>query len=180
MKQYTAKDSTRTKLLPGVFGALAGALLGALIWAVIGALGYHASFVGFLMTLLVSKGYTMMHGPQGPVKRGVLIGCIVLAVLLGNIGTYLWSVHAGYAEAFAQFSEVEKQFVMSEADYFGVVLSDLVHTPAILWGFLRDMWLGLLFAGIGCIGWWKNADNEDKAPAVQASADAEPSDDAQG
>jgi len=179
MEQYPMCEEKKDNLLLSIVGALVGALLGALAWAIVGALGYIASIIGFLIAFLAAKGYDLLRGPQGAVKLIVLILCVILAVAVGNAGAYLWAVHNGYTEAVAELSAVERQLVMSEAEYFSNVLPELVNDPEIQQDFIKDMGVGLLFAVLGCFGLLKNAGKKPNKVDFTAAQDTDMTDSSQ-
>lgn len=157
MEQYPMHKKKNSNLFLGIVGALIGALIGALAWAVVGALGYIASIIGLLIAFLAAKGYDLLRGPQGMIKLIVLILCVILAVGVGNLGAYLWTIHSSYIEVVEELSTIERQLVISEAEYFSNVLPELMNDPEIQRDFLKDMGIGLLFAVLGCFGLLKNA-----------------------
>lgn len=99
MEEYKAICSEPAyNLIGGILGAMIGALLGAVVWTLVGMLGYIASIVGFLIAFLDSKGYDLLHGCPGTCKLVTLIICVILAVLVGNMGSAAFQLHQLYMD----------------------------------------------------------------------------------
>ena len=148
----------------GFIGALIGAAIGAVLWAAVGIFGYIASVVGLVIAFLAGKGYDLFKGRQGAAKVVVLILCVVLAVVAGNAGSYAWQIHDVYEEETQGLSAEEMNYVVSEAEFFELMIDD----SEIRTGFLKDCGMGLFFAALGCIGILRDAGKKkSSAPAEQ-------------
>jgi hypothetical protein len=98
MKMDERYQENQGTVVGGFIGALLGALVGAIVWALVGMLGYIASIVGFLIAFLAGKGYDWFKGRPGKIKVVILVLCVILAVFIGNIGSYAWMIHDVYQE----------------------------------------------------------------------------------
>lgn len=150
----------------GFIGALLGALVGAIVWALVGMLGYIASIVGFLIAFLAGKGYDWFKGRPGKIKVVILVLCVILAVFIGNIGSYAWMIHDVYQEELALLSDLEKTQVVSEAEFFVLLAAE----PDLQIDFFKDFAVGLLFAGLGCFGVLRDSGRK-KAEPVEEKAE---------
>lgn len=124
--------------LLGAVGALLGGLLGAGVWGLVSALGFVLSLIGVLIGFLTEKGYDLLKGKQGKGKLPILIAVSVLSVILGTFLGYLFTVmkEAGYP--FLQSASLTLYLVIFNSEMRLAVLKDLA--------------LGLLFAGLGLFG----------------------------
>lgn len=140
--------------ITGFIGALVGALLGAAVWAAVGVIGYVASVVGLLIAFLSSKGYDLLGGKPGRFKVFTLILCVILAVLIGNMGTVLYEVHAVYVEEVAKLADWQEP--IAEVEFMKMILPDLMANPELAAEYWENVLVGLLFAVLGCFGMVKN------------------------
>ena len=152
------KKRKKGSVLTGFAGAFIGAMIGAVLWAVIGVLGYIASIVGFVIAFLAGKGYDLFKGRRGAAKVVVLILCVILAVVAGNVGSYAWQIHDVYKEEVAALSAMEQQFVISEGEFFQLMIED----SEVIGGFVKDLGMGVLFAALGCYGVIRDAGGKKK------------------
>ncbi len=168
MEYYNPYEEPKGSVFLGLLGAIIGALLGAAVWALVGALGYIASIVGFLIAFLASKGYDLFHGRQGKVKVAVLILCVILAVIIGNMGTAVWQVHKAYQDE-------NVAAYLSEPAFFKLMIPLLVKDSEFIASITKDTLVGLLFAALGCFGMLKSSLNPKKknAPTQLPPSDAD-------
>ncbi len=124
----------------GASGAVIGALLGAVVWAIVLMAGWVAGVVGLLIGFLANKGYDLMKGKQGKAKLAILIVAIIIGVLVGTIGGYALITLDGMSQ-----ESIDTQYFTA---YFGMVMND----PDVQSGLVRDVVVGLLFAGLGVYG----------------------------
>lgn len=68
----------------GAVGAILGGILGAIPFAALYALGWIASFFGFLIGIAAKKGYELLGGRNGKIKGVVILLVTVLAVVLAE------------------------------------------------------------------------------------------------
>lgn len=146
-KQVKRQRNPVFPLLP-ILGALIGALLGAAAWMAVGIAGYMASIVGLLIAFLASKGYDLLGGKPGKMKIVTLVLCVILAVVLGNIGGEIYSLHTYYQEQAAQASGP----IVSEAEFLQATIPILWEESEVLGAVIKDMMVGFVFAALGCFG----------------------------
>ena len=164
---YNYAPEKKGSIIGGFIGALLGASIGAVAWTLVGMLGYMASIVGFVIALLADKGYDMFKGRQGTVKMIVLILCVVLAVGVGTVGTYVWMIHDSYTEQYNELTELEKKLLtITEAEYMQEVLSDSEVQGCMI----KDAGMGLVFGLLGSFGLIKAAKKK-KPEAAPAPVD---------
>lgn len=149
-------ENTQNKsgsILTGLIGALLGALIGAALWAGVGIAGYIASIVGFVIAFLAGKGYDLFRGRKGKVKMVVLIVCVVLAVLIGNAGSYAYMIHDVYGELLSELPAEEVQYAVSESEFYALMIED----AEVQGEFVKDFAVGMVFAVLGCFTEIRNA-----------------------
>lgn len=149
-------DNTQNKsgsILTGLIGAFLGALIGAALWAGVGIAGYVASIVGFVIAFLSGKGYDLFKGRKGKAKVVVLIVCVVLAVLIGNAGSYAYMIHDVYDELLSELSAEEAQYAVPESEFYALMIED----PEVQGEFVKDFAVGMVFAVLGCFTEIRNA-----------------------
>lgn len=151
-------------LIGGILGAVVGALLGAVVWALVGMLGYIASIVGFLIAFLASKGYDLLHGRPGACKLVTLIVCVILAVLVGTLGTTAFQIHQVYVEE-------NYSLYVTESVYFRVMIPLLLEDADFVASIVKDSLMGIAFAVLGCFGLLKAtvAKPKPQAPMAQVA-----------
>ena len=128
----------------GAIGAIVGAALGAVVWAIILIAGYVASLVGLLIGWLSNKGYDLLKGKRGKGKVAILIVAVILGVVLGTLAGYgvgTWNeINTLLAE------EGQESMAFAEyMDWFMLFLQD----GEFIGYMVKDILLGLLFAGLG-------------------------------
>lgn len=131
--------------LKGALGALIGALIGALVWAVVYLLGVIAGIVGLLIGWLAIKGYDKMGGKQNKGKLVVLIVCIIIGVLVGTYAGLIADVYkevSDYGITVGQTVELVNEVIANDSEVQGEVI--------------RDVLLGLVFAGLGVFSLLRN------------------------
>ena len=143
----------RGSILTGSIGALLGALVGAALWAGVSIAGYMASIVGFVIAFLAGKGYDLFKGRKGKIKAIVLIVCVVLAVAIGNAGSYAFMIHEVYHELLAELPEEELQYALTEGEFYALMVQD----SEVVGEFIKDFVVGLVFAALGCFTEIRNA-----------------------
>lgn len=160
-----------SNLFGGIIGAIGGSAIGAVVWALVGMLGYISSIVGFLIAFLADKGYDLLKGRQGAIKMVVLIICVVLAVVAGTVGTYVWLLHNTYNEEMAAYPASFKASY-PESEFIMECLAD----SEVQGGMLKDGALGMLFGIMGSIGLIINAKNNKKKEAPPTQQPTTPND----
>ena len=161
-------DEPQGSVLRGAIGAVIGALLGAVVWALVGMLGYIASVVGFVIAFLASKGYDLLKGRPGAPKLVILIICVILAVIVGNLGLAAYQVHQVYVEeGYAAY--------VTESKFFELMFPVLFEDGDFIGALAKDSAMGLLFAVLGCFGLLKQTVSKKKpepAPAQPEQQDS--------
>ena len=152
------KAVAESNAVTGVFGAVIGALFGAILWMIVGKMGYVASVVGFVIAILASKGYDIMKGRPGKVKTVTLTICVILAVLAGTFGTYVWVVHDVYQEQVSEMP-IYRQ-VVSEREFMAQALPAIIEDPEMRGEYLKDAGVGLFFALLGSGGTLLSSNNK--------------------
>ena len=138
--------------LMGAVGAVLGAALGAVVWALVLLAGYVASIVGLLIGWLAEKGYNLFRGKQGKGKILVLVIAIVLGVLLGTFAADAISV--------AQLISETEGAVVTYADIPAFLLDLFVTEGEYRSAVLSNIFMGLLFAGLGVFALLRKASND--------------------
>ena len=151
MEKEQSKLENRGSYATGLVGALLGAALGAVAWAALLNFGYVASIVGLLIGFLALKGYDLLKGKQGKGKVAILVIAIVLGVLLGTFGGYMWQL-AGMIGS----GELPGMSYGDLPYLFVFLLSD----SEFIAGAAKDILMGLLFAGLGTYGILRNTGKE--------------------
>jgi len=124
----------------GAVGALLGSVIGAVVWGIVLCMGYVASLVGLLIGWLSEKGYTLLRGKQGKAKLAILIVAIIVGVVVGTLG--------GYALSFAQYIAEDEAEVLTYSD-IPMLMEITLTDPETQGAVLKDVGMGLLFAGLG-------------------------------
>lgn len=151
-EETTRKEADRGNYITGLLGAFAGSALGAVLWAAVLGLGYVASVVGLVIGWLADKGYSLCRGRQGKGKVVILILAVIFGVLLGNFGydayTLAGMIQNGELPGFAL------------ADIPSMIGLLLKTEPGYLSATVRNILMGLLFAGLGVFSLLRKAGKE--------------------
>ena len=133
-------EQKNENVIGGIVGALLGSLLGALAIIVISRLGYVAAISGVIMGVCTLKGYEMLGGKFS--KKGVLISCIIMAVM----------VFLSYqVDSAISLMSVEEY---SDIGFFGLfrILNYAMLTGGINWGsYLPGLILLYAFTALGAV-----------------------------
>ena len=127
----------------GFLGAVLGALLGAIPWAIALFMGYIASVLGFLISLLSAKGYDLLHGKMGKGKLFIVTLVSAVGVVCGNIlgDVISIAVMIGKGELFgASFADIP------------AIMAELFRDAEYMDMFQTNLKLGLFFALLGIAG----------------------------
>ena len=135
------KENRTGNYFTGFIGALLGSSIGAVLWAVVMYFGYIASIIGLAIGFLAEKGYNLFRGKQGRGKTVILIIAVIFGVIVGNFGSdviYLVQmIAAGEAVGWGY------------ADIPLLMLLALMEDPEYLMYIVKNLVMGLLFAGLG-------------------------------
>lgn len=138
-----AHESTANNYLAGTIGAVVGGLLGSVLWVIIGMLGYVASIAGFAISFASAKGYTLLKGKITRAALWIIGLSSLFALIIAQFVTY------GLA-----FYRTAGTFTLPEA--LGITLRLLFISSELGGEFLKNTLIGLVFAGLGAIGTFKN------------------------
>lgn len=144
------RNSAGGSYLTGAAGAFLGAILGSVAWAILMMIGYVASIVGFLIGFLAEKGYTLLKGKNGKGKLAILIIAVIIGVLLGYF--------VGYTV------DLMKEFDMAFGEASDFVINAIQEDEKVRSAVLKDVLLGLLFAGLGVFAILRNTQKEVASP----------------
>ena len=131
----------------GIIGALIGALVGAIPWAVAYYAGWFVAVLGLIVGLASMKGYDYLRGKECRAKPIIVMLATVVAVLIANIV----AIAVGVMIEFSGDPEMAA-YSYTFLDCLGLVFLVLREDPEFLIGFVKDMLMGLLFAGLGVFG----------------------------
>ena len=135
------KENRTGNYFTGLIGALLGAAIGAVLWAVVLYFGWVTAIVGLAIGFLAEKGYNLFRGKQGKGKIFILILAVIFGVIVGNFGPDVFylvqMIAAGEAEGWGY------------ADIPLLMVLVLVEDPEYLMFILKNLGMGLLFAGLG-------------------------------
>ena len=135
------KENRTGNYFTGLVGALLGSSIGAVLWGVVMYFGYIASIIGLAIGFLAEKGYNLFRGKQGRGKIVILILAVIFGVIVGNFGSdviYLVQmIAAGEAVGWGY------------ADIPLLMLVFILEDPEYLMYILKNLGMGLLFAGLG-------------------------------
>ncbi len=132
--------------LSGAAGAFLGALGGGVVWALIMLLGYISAWIGLLIGFLAEKCYTLFKGKKGVGKVIILIFAVIFGVLVGNVGS--------------EIIAIIREFGCGVKDSFLILLAATAEIPDVRSTLIKNIALGLLFAGLGVVGLLVNTKHE--------------------
>jgi hypothetical protein len=127
-KVETPVTGAKSKLLPGIVGAILGAALGSILWIVLGMFGYISGLAGLAIFFLSMKGYILLSedlSRKGPVLSG---GISLLMIVFANYTTYVLTVCKEFntwsiKQIFSLYQNLPA--LMTEADAWGYFFKDL-------------------------------------------------------
>ena len=160
----------KENVLAGVVGAFLFSLVGGILWFVLYQIGYLAAVSGLVGVICAVKGYTFFAKTKEESKRCLIISIITTVVVLA-ISWYFcvaYDIYLAYQEWFAA-GEVEFTYTFFESVQ---VVPYFFAEPEILIGYLKDLGLGILFAGLGVIYYLSLREKKMKKQAAEAAAKA--------
>lgn len=118
----------KSKLIPGIVGALLGSLIGCVVYFLIWQLGFIASAAGLVTAVCAFKGYEMLGGVVD--KKGVFIciAMIIFSIYFANRLAWAYEAYSVYKEIGAGFFmcfRVIKE-IIKESDLTGEYYTNLV------------------------------------------------------
>lgn len=151
-EQNEQKKQERTgSYLRGFVGAILGAALGAVVWGIVLMVGYIASAVGLLIGWLAGKGYDLLKGKQGKGKVAILALAVICGVVLGTMFAALFAAIKTVLEIGSPYATIS-----DVPEIMGVVFANSEFWAAAV----KDILIGLLFAGLGVFVMLKNTGKE--------------------
>ena len=171
----------KENVLAGTVGAFLFALAGGLLWYVLWQMGFLASLSGLVGVICAVKGYTIFAKTKNEGVKCYVISAI-MAVLVLAIAWYL-CIGSDIYNAYQDWYEVgEVDFTLTFFESVQAVPLFLTE-PSILIPYVKDLLLGILFAGLGIFSYFstrkkqKQAEEQAKAlAAAKAAAQAEEAD----
>ena len=148
-------------LLRGTLGALAGSILGAVVWAVVAAFGYILSAVGLLIGFLSSKFYDLFGGKNCRAKLVIVILCVIIGVLLGNVFSLAYELSSLYDELVTEVAS--SQDVITKAEFIRECLVGEINIwqdSEVIGELAKNLLLGLVFAFVGCYSMFRGLNRE--------------------
>ena len=162
---------TKENVLAGAVGAFLFSLVGGILWFVLYQIGYVAALSGLVGVICAVKGYTFFAKTKNESKTCLVLS-VIIAVLVLAISWYLcigYDIYLAYQEWFAA-GEVD--FTLNFFESVRVIPLFLAEKE-ILVGYLANLGLGLLFAGLGVISYLSSREKKMKKQAAEAAAKAE-------
>lgn len=161
----------RENVLAGTVGALLFALVGGVLWFLLYQIGYLAAISGVVGVICAVKGYTFFTKTKKESVKCLVIASVAAVAILA-ISWYLcvsYDIYLAYQEWYA-LGEVDYTVTFFEA----IGLVPLFFTePEILSAYLGDLFMGVLFAGIGIASYLLSRKKRKAAEdAAKAAADA--------
>lgn len=141
----------------GAFGAVIGGVIGSVPWIIAYNLGWFVSWLGFLIGVAATYGYKVLGGRPGKARKWIVLAAVIISVLLSFVIELVVISMTGINELISRGYSVSYSDIPT---YIGILLDD----PQFVGRYIRDILIGLLFAGLGCFGIFRNIKQEDKLP----------------
>ena len=138
----------------GIAGAILFGLAASIPWAIVYALGWFVGWLGALIGFGVVKGYEKFGGkikkPIIPVFALIIIVCVVFAQFLGDAIQLGYYINNG--ELYGSLSDIP--------EYIKILLTE---EPEYQTTVVKNIIIGLLFAGLGVYGIFRSLINQVKS-----------------
>ena len=160
-KSTTANEN----VLAGVVGAFLFSLVGGILWFVLYQIGYVASVSGLIGVVCAVKGYTFFAKTKDESKKCLIIS-VISAVIVLVISWYFcvaYDIYLAYQDWFAA-GEVDFTVTFFEAVR---LIPYFFEDTELLVAYLKDLGLGVLFAGIGVLFYLKQREKKMKKLAAE-------------
>ena len=160
-KSTTAKEN----ILAGAVGAFLFSLVGGILWFVLYQIGYVASVSGLIGVVCAVKGYTFFAKTKDESKKCLIIS-VISAVIVLVISWYFcvaYDIYLAYQDWFAA-GEVDFTVTFFEAIR---LIPYFFEDTELLVAYLKDLGLGVLFAGIGVLFYLKQREKKMKKLAAE-------------
>lgn len=157
--------------LAGIVGAFLFSLVGGILWFVLYQIGYLAAISGLIGIICAAKGYTFFAKVKHESVKCIVISIITTVIILA-ISWYFcvaYDIYLAYQEWFAA-GEVDFTYTFFESVR---VVPFFFAEREILIAYLKDLGLGLLFAGLGVIYYLSIREKRLKKQAAEAAAKAQ-------
>ena len=160
----------KENILAGVVGAFLFSLVGGILWFVLYQVGYLAAISGLIGVVCAVKGYTFFAKTKDESVRCVIISIITTVIVLA-ISWYL-------CVAFDIYNVYQEWFAAGEVDFTYTFFESVQVVPyffedsEILIAYLKDLGLGLLFAGLGVVYYLSIREKRMKKQAAEAALKA--------
>lgn len=126
--------SKKSKLIPGIVGALLGSMIGCVVYFLLWQVGYIAAVAGLVTAICAFKGYEMLGGALD--KKGVLVcvAVILFAVYFGNRLVWTYDAYTVYQEIglgfFDCFRHIKEIIELNELtpQYYGYMVMAYLMT----------------------------------------------------
>lgn len=135
----------------GAFGAFLLGIISSIPWIIAYYFGWFVGWFGLLIAFGANKGYTLMGGKPCRARGWIVLAAVAFCVLFSTLASY------------AVYIAIE---VVSPAAYLGFIdipwlLALCFEDAEFVMGFVWDLALGYVFAGLGCWGIIKSIREED-------------------
>lgn len=160
-KSTTANEN----ILAGAVGAFLFSLVGGILWFVLYQIGYVASVSGLIGVVCAVKGYTFFAKTKDESKKCLIIS-VISAVIVLVISWYFcvaYDIYLAYQDWFAA-GEVDFTVTFFEAIR---LIPYFFEDTELLVAYLKDLGLGVLFAGIGVLFYLKQREKKMKKLAAE-------------
>lgn len=160
----------KENILAGVVGAFLFSLVGGILWFVLYQVGYLAAISGLIGVVCAVKGYTFFAKTKNESVRCVIISIITTVIVLA-ISWYL-------CVAFDIYNVYQEWFAAGEVDFTYTFFESVQVVPyffedsEILIAYLKDLGLGLLFAGLGVVYYLSIREKKMKKQAAETALKA--------
>ena len=164
--EFTSAKQPRENLLFGIVGAFLFSLAGGVLYYILYQIGFFASISGVVGVVCAIKGYSFFSG--GESRRGIVISVIttVLVIMIAWYVCVSGDVYNAYQDWYAA-GEVD--YAPTYFECVRVAWLFIAEIP----GYLLDLGLSVLFAGLGCWVYVSNLLKRRKAEAAFRAQQAE-------
>ncbi|MDR1388611.1 MAG: hypothetical protein LBJ31_01355 [Treponema sp.] len=136
------KSPNLKSYITGSIGALTGALIGSAVWIIVGLVGFYASIGGVAISYASFTGYTKLGGKSN--KASILIiGVSILAAVI-------FAEMVGLGIEIAKYAKGEN-YQLSLIQVVQILFA-IIKSGENMGEIVRNMLVGLLFAGLGSWG----------------------------
>lgn len=87
-EETLSRQQKKSRVFPGILGALVGSLLGAAVWVAVGMVGFLTGIAGLAIMGGAAAGYERLSGRLDKKGMGICLVITVIQVFLANLATY--------------------------------------------------------------------------------------------